>query len=149
MRLFQAALDTCLDTPSFASLSVHGLHFTVYAPSRNSRHFSCRHFSCLSFLLPSPFPSSPCNLHRINSSLAIVARFIIDDAKSTVTILPYAIKGRYKHCSSLMEASGGGRKPTTCQKTLADDGCLESFRMQFLCLQLEAFCLQWNFLTYN
>ena len=35
MRLFQAALDTCLDSPFFASLSVHGLHFTVYAPSRN------------------------------------------------------------------------------------------------------------------
>ena len=33
MRLFQAALDTCLDSPFFASLSVHGLHFTVYAPS--------------------------------------------------------------------------------------------------------------------
>ena len=36
MRLFQAALDTCLDSPFFASLSVHGLHFTVYAPSRFS-----------------------------------------------------------------------------------------------------------------
>ena len=34
MRLFQAALDTCLDSPFFESLSVHGLHFTVYAPSR-------------------------------------------------------------------------------------------------------------------
>ena len=33
MRLFQVALDTCLDSPFFASLSVHGLHFTVYAPS--------------------------------------------------------------------------------------------------------------------
>ena len=33
MRLFQATLDTCLDSPFFASLSVHGLHFTVYAPS--------------------------------------------------------------------------------------------------------------------
>ena len=33
MRLFQAALDTCLDSLFFASLSVHGLHFTVYAPS--------------------------------------------------------------------------------------------------------------------
>ena len=33
VRLFQAALDTCLDSPFFASLSVHGLHFTVYAPS--------------------------------------------------------------------------------------------------------------------
>ena len=31
MRLFQAALGTCLDSPFFASLSVHGLHFTVYA----------------------------------------------------------------------------------------------------------------------
>ena len=29
MRLFQAPLDTCLDSPFFASLSVHGLHFTV------------------------------------------------------------------------------------------------------------------------
>ena len=36
MRLFQAALDTCLDSPFFGSLSVHGLHFTVYAPSRFS-----------------------------------------------------------------------------------------------------------------
>ena len=33
MRLFQAALDTCLGSPFFASLSVHGLHFTVCAPS--------------------------------------------------------------------------------------------------------------------
>ena len=33
MRLFQAALDTCLDSPLLASLSVHGLHFTVYAAS--------------------------------------------------------------------------------------------------------------------
>ena len=33
MRLFQAVLDTCLDSPFFASLSLHGLHFTVYAPS--------------------------------------------------------------------------------------------------------------------
>ena len=36
MRLFQAALDTCLDSPFFASLSVHGLLFTVYAPSIES-----------------------------------------------------------------------------------------------------------------
>ena len=36
MRLFQAALDTCLDSPFFASLSVHGLHFTVYTPSKGS-----------------------------------------------------------------------------------------------------------------
>ena len=33
MRLFQAPLNTCLDSPFFVSLSVHGLHFTVYAPS--------------------------------------------------------------------------------------------------------------------
>ena len=33
MRLFQAGLDTCLDSPFSATLSVHGLHFTVYAPS--------------------------------------------------------------------------------------------------------------------
>ena len=33
MRLFQAALDTPLDSPFSATLSVHGLHFTVYAPS--------------------------------------------------------------------------------------------------------------------
>ena len=33
MRLFQAALDTPLDSPFSATLSVHGLHFTVWAPS--------------------------------------------------------------------------------------------------------------------
>ena len=38
MRLFQAPLDTCLDSPFFASLSVHGLHFTVYAPSSNFQY---------------------------------------------------------------------------------------------------------------
>ena len=37
MRLFQAALDNCHDSPFFASLSVHGLHFTVYAPSNHRR----------------------------------------------------------------------------------------------------------------
>ena len=34
MRPFQAPLDTCLDSPFFASLSVHSLHFTVYALSK-------------------------------------------------------------------------------------------------------------------
>ena len=34
MRLFQGALDTPLDSPFSATLSVHGLHFTVYAPSK-------------------------------------------------------------------------------------------------------------------
>ena len=33
MHLFQAALDTRLDSPLLASISVHGLHFTVYAAS--------------------------------------------------------------------------------------------------------------------
>ena len=41
MRLFQAPLDTPLDSPFFVSLSVHGLHFTVCAPSRNLRRRSC------------------------------------------------------------------------------------------------------------
>ena len=36
MRLFKAALDTCLDSPFFSSLSVHGLHFTVYAASKSA-----------------------------------------------------------------------------------------------------------------
>ena len=40
MRLFQAALDTPLDRPFFASLSVRGLHFTVYAPSKNVLNIS-------------------------------------------------------------------------------------------------------------
>ena len=31
MHLFQAALDTCLDSPCFASLSVHSLHFGLRA----------------------------------------------------------------------------------------------------------------------
>ena len=39
MRLFQAALDTCLGSPFFASLSVHGLHFTVYVPSMEDVQF--------------------------------------------------------------------------------------------------------------
>ena len=34
---FQAPLDTCLGSPFFASLSVHGLHFTVYAASNMVR----------------------------------------------------------------------------------------------------------------
>ena len=33
MCLFQGALDTPLDNPFSATLSVHGLHFTVCAPS--------------------------------------------------------------------------------------------------------------------
>ena len=33
MPYVQAPLDTCLDSPLLASLSVHGLHFTVCAPS--------------------------------------------------------------------------------------------------------------------
>ena len=33
MRLSKAALDTPLDSPFSATLSVHGLHFTVCAPS--------------------------------------------------------------------------------------------------------------------
>ena len=36
MRLFQAALNTPLDSPFSASLSIHGLHFTVCAPSNFS-----------------------------------------------------------------------------------------------------------------
>ena len=36
MRLFQGALDTPLDSPLSATLSVHGLHFTVCAPPRLS-----------------------------------------------------------------------------------------------------------------
>ena len=39
LHLFQAALDTCLDSPLFTSLSVHGLHFTVYAPSKRGHAF--------------------------------------------------------------------------------------------------------------
>ena len=33
MHLFQGALDTPLDSPLSATLSIHGLHFTVCAPS--------------------------------------------------------------------------------------------------------------------
>ena len=32
MSHFQAPLDTCLDNPLLANLSVHDFHFTVYAP---------------------------------------------------------------------------------------------------------------------
>ena len=33
MRPYQTPLDACLDSPFFASLSVHGLHFTVHKAS--------------------------------------------------------------------------------------------------------------------
>ena len=33
VRLFRAPLNTYLGSPFFASLAVHGLHFTVYAAS--------------------------------------------------------------------------------------------------------------------
>ena len=46
MRLSQAALDTCLDSPFLASLSVHGLHFTVCAPST----IACKHLQSWSWL---------------------------------------------------------------------------------------------------
>ena len=36
MRLFQAALDTPRDSPFSATLSVHDLRFTVYAPSKHA-----------------------------------------------------------------------------------------------------------------
>ena len=41
VRLFQAALDAPLDSPFSVTLSVHGLHFTVCAPS-NSSSSDCR-----------------------------------------------------------------------------------------------------------
>ena len=42
MRLFQAALDTRLDSPFSATLSVHGLHFTFCAPSINLKSRKAR-----------------------------------------------------------------------------------------------------------
>ena len=46
MRLFQVPLNTCLANPFFASLSVHGLHYTAYAASstveRALQNRSCR-----------------------------------------------------------------------------------------------------------
>ena len=40
MRLFQAPLDTPLDSPFSATLSVHGLHFTVCALSSHVLSFT-------------------------------------------------------------------------------------------------------------
>ena len=63
MRLFQAALDTCLDNPFFASLSVHGLHFTVYAPSSILSTFPTvfvSAFSAFSAFLLRGVSSDPC-----------------------------------------------------------------------------------------
>ena len=42
MRLFKAALDTPLDSPFSATLSVHGLHFTVCALSSICSCYCCR-----------------------------------------------------------------------------------------------------------
>ena len=52
MRLFQAPLDTCLGSPFSASLSVHGLHFTVYAASKKYDSSRVAHLK-LSFSLES------------------------------------------------------------------------------------------------
>ena len=49
MRPFQAALDTPLDSPFSATLSVHGLRFTVCTPSKF-------YFKCYVILLRSPLP---------------------------------------------------------------------------------------------
>ena len=35
---FRPHLDTCLGSPFFASRSVHGLHFTVYAALKRHKH---------------------------------------------------------------------------------------------------------------
>ena len=75
MRLFQAALDTCLDSPFLASLSIHGLHFTVYAPSSFVRYRQdrrtkktakrrCTEFSPFFFLGPHKWPASIQQLKR-------------------------------------------------------------------------------------
>ena len=50
MRLFQAALDTPLDSPFFATLSVHGLHFTVCTPSILGSGFGRTNFRGFLFL---------------------------------------------------------------------------------------------------
>ena len=36
---FFRPLDSCLDSPLLARLSIHGLHFTVYVPSMNTNFF--------------------------------------------------------------------------------------------------------------
>ena len=47
MHLSQAALDTPLDRPFPATFSVHGLHFTVCAPSIEGRNMPFREFDPL------------------------------------------------------------------------------------------------------
>ena len=49
MRLLQGALDTPLDSPFSATLSVHGLHFTVCAPSMWGHLGNVRPKSLLSY----------------------------------------------------------------------------------------------------
>ena len=39
-RLFQPPVDTCFGSPFFASLSVHGLHFTAYDVSRKASWYT-------------------------------------------------------------------------------------------------------------
>ena len=57
MRLFQAALDTPLDSPFSATLSVHGLHFTVCAPSNLDGHL-VEHLDVKFIMVMVPFFSS-------------------------------------------------------------------------------------------
>ena len=49
MRLFQAPLDTPLDSPFSATLSVHGLHFTLRNAFCDFRTFTIRSLNLVSF----------------------------------------------------------------------------------------------------
>ena len=61
MRLFRPLLSTCLGNPFFASLSIHGLHFAVYAAS-----ICCwRHCCWRCSLFCEPFENSFCG-HYLN-----------------------------------------------------------------------------------
>ena len=58
MRLFPAALDTPLDSPFSTTLSVHGLHFMLYAPSirggQNVQQLTCKMVWSFFFLFSFP-----------------------------------------------------------------------------------------------
>ena len=72
MRLFQAPLDTCLCSPFFASLSVPGLHFTVYAVSILRRKQSSAKISKISRnTLKS---SKPCFVYLLRNLLTHLLR---------------------------------------------------------------------------
>ena len=88
MRLFQAPLDTPLDSPFFAHLSVHGLHFTVCAPST----ILCEEFGRSRLKIPSEIENGghlkPVTLKPVSRIFRIFRVFVSAFSAFSAFLLP-------------------------------------------------------------